>query len=365
MLINGRPFTVSTERFDILRRMRASAGNTPLLPEFRPVRFPHSDDVHQLLFKCFYSQGICCFLARQFVLYLAGIFHTFHTASLFIAMNNSPFLQLLFRLSPKPIDVFYFKEFLFIFMENDDEEDIFYYNIPRGQFDMTIAIVRIETTGYCNPTSNLDFVHFIWSNYERFTFAKYCLTFIPREQPNLHKLACLKQYRAESEGWKNDIHCPACVASFQTNLRRFTHCLHPDTLNCPCLVCVRQPPSLLTSASHTLFLMVLQLNRFTLTRETTYEQYYMALRSRKVPHQQLLPPDYPHITVRFQCKNFMHKTHSHCPRPDVYWDVKMKRTFLSNIDAIQSLIMIKELFWCAHCRRGLFFPTACPHREVF
>ena len=143
------------------------------------------------------------------------------------------------------------------------------------------------------------------------------LTFIPREEPDLPKLACLTHYRAESGGWRNDIHCPACVASYQTNLRRFTHCLHPDTLNCPCLVCVRQPPPLLTSASHTLFLMVLQLNRFTLTHETTYEQYYMALRSRRVPPQQLLPPDYPHITLRFQCKNFMHKTHPHCPRPDV------------------------------------------------
>jgi len=237
MLINGRPFTVSTERFDILRRMRASAGTSPLLPEFRPVRFPYDDDIYQLLFKCFYSQGICCFLAGQFVLYMAGIFHTFTTASLFIAMNNSPFLQLLFWLSPEPIDIFYFKEFLFVFLQADDEEDILYYNISRGQFDMTIAIVRIETTGYCEPSSNLDFVHFIWSNYERFTFAKYCLTFIPREEPDLAKLACLTHYRAESEGWRNDIHCPACFASYQTNLRRFTHCLRPDTLNCPCFMC--------------------------------------------------------------------------------------------------------------------------------
>ena len=28
------------------------------------------------------------------------------------------------------------------------------------------------------------------------------------------------------------------------------------------------------------------------------------------------------------------------------------------------LIILKELFWCAHCRRGLF-PTVCPHPEVF
>ena len=181
MLINDRPFTVSTDRFDILRRMRTSIGNTPLLTEFRPVRFPYGDDVYRLLFKCFYSQGICCFLAGQYVLYMAGIFETFNAASLFIATTNAHFLQLLFRLSPEPIDVFYFKEFLFIFMEVDDEEDIFYYNISRGSFDMTIAIVRIDTTGNCNPTSNLDFVHFIWSNYERFTFAEYCLTFIPRQ----------------------------------------------------------------------------------------------------------------------------------------------------------------------------------------
>ena len=132
MLMNGRPFTAPTEHLDILRRMRASAGTSPLLPEFRPVRFPFEADIYQLLYKCFYSQGICCFLAGQFVLYMAGIFHTFNTASLFIAMTNAPFLQLLFRLSLEPIDVFYFKEFLFIFLEADDEEDILYYNISRG-----------------------------------------------------------------------------------------------------------------------------------------------------------------------------------------------------------------------------------------
>jgi len=230
---------------------------------------------------------------------------------------------------------------------------------------MTIAIVRIETTGYCDPTSNLYFVHFIWSNYERFTFAKYCLNFIPREEPDLPKLACPTQYRAESEGWRNDIHCPACVTSYKTNLRRFINSLRPDTLNCPCFICVRQPSSLLASASHTLFLMVLQLNRFTLTHETTYEQYYMALRSRRVPLPQLLPPDYPRITLQFRCRNFNYKTHPHCSRSSVYWDVKMKRTVLSDIDAIQSLIILKEPFWCAHCRRGLFFPTVCPHPEVF
>jgi len=122
---------VFTERFDILRRMRASAGTSPLLPEFRPVRFPCDADIWQLLYKCFYSQGLCCFLAGQFVLHMAGIFQTFNAASLFIATTNSLFLQLLFRLSPEPLDIFYFKEFLFVFLEADDEEDILRYLARR------------------------------------------------------------------------------------------------------------------------------------------------------------------------------------------------------------------------------------------
>ena len=90
MLINGRPFAVSTERFDILRRMCPSAGTSPLLSEFRPVRFPYDADIWQLLYKCSYSQGICCFLAGQFVLYMAGTFQTFNAASLFITLLATP-----------------------------------------------------------------------------------------------------------------------------------------------------------------------------------------------------------------------------------------------------------------------------------
>ena len=36
-------------------------------------------------------------------------------------------------------------------MEADDEEDIFYYDISHGEFNMTFAIAKIETTGNCNP----------------------------------------------------------------------------------------------------------------------------------------------------------------------------------------------------------------------
>ena len=125
-------------------------------------------------------------------------------------MTDSAFLRLLFRQHPDPLENFCIHVFLFVFLEADDEEDIFYYDISCGEFNMTFVLAKIETTGNCNPSSNLDFVHFIWTNYERFTFGKYCLTFIPRDEPDLPRLVCLKHHRAESEGWRNDIHCPAC-----------------------------------------------------------------------------------------------------------------------------------------------------------
>jgi len=86
MLINGQPFTVSTNRYDSLRRLRSSAGNCTLLPEFRPVRFSHSTYIWRLLYHGFFCHGICCFLAGNFVLYMAGVFDSYTSATLFIIM---------------------------------------------------------------------------------------------------------------------------------------------------------------------------------------------------------------------------------------------------------------------------------------
>ena len=145
-------------------------------------------------------------------------------------------------------------------------------------------------------------------------------------------------------------------------LRSVTRCQRPN--DCICSICRRQPPSLLASASHTLFHMVLELHRFAFAKETTYGQN-MALRSQRVPLQQLLPPDFPNIRLRFRCAAFSKKLHSHCPGPDIWWDVKMKRTFRSQSEAIRSLVLLKDLFWCRHCTKGLFFPNDCPHPNLF
>jgi len=98
-------------------------------------------------------------------------------------MTESPLLRRIFRQDPDPLHNFYIHGFLFEFAGADDE-DIFYYDISRDDFRMTFVFYGIDTTANCDISSNLDFVRFIWLNYERFNFVKYSMTFVHRYYPS-------------------------------------------------------------------------------------------------------------------------------------------------------------------------------------
>jgi len=187
------------------------------------------------------------------------------------------------------------------------------------------------------------------------------MTFVRRDYPSLPELLCLKYYRAKSDGWRDNIHCSLCVTRYQNRLRNMTRCLRPN--DCSCTICRRQSPSLLASASNSLFQLVLELDRFVLTNETTYGQYVRAVVSRRVPTRRLLPPDFPFVRLGFRCDVFAHKLHHHC-QGDGTWEVEMKRTFGSDIEAIRSLTVLENLFWCRYCKRGLFFSSVCLYHPI-
>jgi len=173
---------------------------------------------------------------------------------------------------------------------------------------------------------------------------------------SLYPNCCLKYYTAESAGWRNDILCGTCITRFQSRFRHLTSCL--STRDCRCTVCACQPPSLLSLASNTLFRLVLEVGRFVLTRETTYDQYVLAVRSNRVPTQQLLPPDFPDIRLHFRCNVFAYKLHHNCPGNGT-WKAQMEYTFGSESEAIRSLVGLENAYWCRHCKRRLFFYSEC------
>jgi hypothetical protein len=70
-------------------------------------------------------------------------------------------------------------------------DDIVWYNVSRYDFRMMFVIYVIDNYGNCDTYSNLDFVTFIWQNFERFDFIKYALTHVRRDYLSLPELICL------------------------------------------------------------------------------------------------------------------------------------------------------------------------------
>jgi len=129
-------------------------------------------------------------------------------------MTHSPLLRRIFRQEPDPLDNFYIHGFLLEFVGADDDEDIFYYDISCDDFKMTFVFCGIGTSANCDTSSNLDFIRFVWLNYESFNFVKYFMNFFRRDYPSPPELLCLKYYRVESDGWRDNVHYGSCVTRY-------------------------------------------------------------------------------------------------------------------------------------------------------
>jgi hypothetical protein len=277
-----------------------------------------------------------------------------------MALTDSPLIRCMFKRGSDPLPCFYIHNYLFTFRHSGANADIVQYMVSHGDFKMEFCIFGIDTTPNCNTESNLDFVLFIWKNRDRYDFMKYSTTLVRRVYLSLPELLCLKYYRAESGGWRTDIHCSTSIAKYHSTFGHLlpSQCLR--TSSCKCMLCTRQPPSLFGSASHIIFHLIRDLGRFTLDIETTHDQYIFAVRSKKTPVQQLLRPDFPTVELLFKRMVLSYKLHIHCSDDERAWKALMEFTFESENQVIYSLVSDKQ-YWCRHYKRGLFFYRECYH----
>ena len=255
-------------------------------------------------------------------------------------------------------DVFYLDDFRFQLKdEHPPHRDIAIYTLSKGDFTVKLVVIGFDTTAPCGPRSNADFAHFIFDNYEVFSFKKNCITTLPSHDGADPTMLYLQSHRANSDGWR-DIFCSSCKVRFMDVLQKFALSKLPE--NCSCRVCNFQPPSLQASASHVVFNHTFNLETFRLTADTTYDQYVHAYLSNRVNPQRLLPPRFPEIELSFRCdrQNFEHKLHSHCPGSGSY--VMTGSTLFFSPDlTIRELVTHQNFYWCSHCQKPLFFPHLC------
>jgi len=130
-----------------------------------------------------------------------------------------------------------------------------------------------------------------------FSFCKYVTLIFP----SLECVAYIKDPRAESDGWL----LPSCSlgkCSFQFLYREKAEFIRPAQSECPCTVCVRQPPTLKGAASDVAFRYVLNLEAFWMDSRLPFDRFkYVALCGR-VSENRIFPYTLPCIMTGWYCK---------------------------------------------------------------
>ena len=184
-----------------------------------------------------------------------------------------------------------------------------------------------------------------------FLFRRHAITILPDLNSGTLRLLCLRHYNVPSIGWMFGSGCVSCQDTSRENIRALTRCVSPAEA-CACTICRRQPPSLRNLAAQLVLTLRINIERFQLTSDVTFDDYRHAVDSNRVGIDHLLPPDFPY------CPS--HPFHSACA-PDYPWLFAATRKFDSGQQAVRSLYRLKGPYWCMVCNRPLFFALNCPH----
>jgi hypothetical protein len=153
------------------------------------------------------------------------------------------------------------------------------------------------------------------------------IIYVPHHDGNASsppRLVYLSHHRAVCEGCRILTQCALCRDTCMEDHREFTSCASAGP--CASFKCVRQPSSLMASAAHVIFTLTLNIKKFELTANTTYDACVYAVRSGKVPIIRLLLPSFPKCTLyftfltdhnqKFTC-TVMARVRGFCPRKDI------------------------------------------------
>ena len=164
-----------------------------------------------------------------------------------------PIIRLIFQMGPHQIQHFIIGFFHFELLQT--HQDTCIYRVRCGYFNAIMCFVGVDADSSCNYRSNVDFVHFVWDNFERFPNRKFTITILSSNNVpaplNLSsalasstKLVYVKYYRALSNGLCLDKrNCNRFMDKIQQSLQILSTCKQ-SVGDCICIACKRQPPSL-------------------------------------------------------------------------------------------------------------------------
>ena len=288
-----------------------------------------------------------------------GVADRLPTGLVFIALKNSPLLNLLFQRGETLRESFYLGRYHFELYQNLQHMDACRYVVRRGGLQYAFSFLGIDSIIECGTKSNVDFIHFVWRNLEaQYAFRRHAITILPDQDGFTTRLLFSRHYDVPSAGWTFSSGCTICAGVAREQVRPFTGCLAPAEA-CGCIICTRQPPSLKALAFHTYFTLVRNIEQFKLTRHVTYSQYRAACVSGRVDIERLLPPEFPNVTLIHTFMSCRCRPSHTTSSPRQAWICAATRRFESREEAVAALCTDRNLYWRGVCDKLLFFRVAC------
>jgi hypothetical protein len=214
--------------------LQGLAGSAYWFPEFTPIPFFSLRCMFHLLRYLFIS-NITSHLYGSYPTYVPGLQHSFNAITLYVIIEDDfPIIRLLLQRFADPVVQFQFGsvEFHLIQIEH---EDICRYRVYIQNCAFTLIVVAIDTVHSTGTFGNVDFVHFVWENFDHFGFRRHSITLIPdiRNQGR-PRMSCLRHYMAAGSGWEYVSRCLMCEEEYREDTRLFTYCSAPG--ECPAYV---------------------------------------------------------------------------------------------------------------------------------
>ena len=240
MRICGKAFNGAKELYYTDWELLYTAGSARWFPEFTPVNLAALRFVFDLLTH-FLRHDVCCHIAGAFPAYLAGVQTGVQRVSFFIALKESPLINLIFQRGETLRDSFYLGRYHFELYQDLQHMDACRYVVRRGSLQYAFSFLGIDSPIDCGTSSNVDFIHFVWGHFEaQYVFRRHAITLLPARDGFTTRLLCLRQYDMPSAGWTFGSGCTICAGAAREQVRPFTGCLAPAEA-CRCIICTRQP----------------------------------------------------------------------------------------------------------------------------
>jgi hypothetical protein len=296
---------------------------------------------------------MCSYLGN-FPAYLAGVLRSYGRIEIAIVATSNIFLFNILQRGNGYSLTFNFRFFQFYLETVGD----YYtnYRVSRGEsvFYRTIYLVNCSIV---TRHSNLNLVNYFWENCELVPCRRYSIVLLLIDVP-ISNIYFLKHHMIERVGWTSRLICTSFVLKTKRGMQRYVvGC--DKTEACKCVMCLRQPATLKSIASHSVFRVLFNSASFALSVETSYEEYKFMANSAKISPRRLFPEkalptlDY---SYSYHPQFPPYRYHMECCFGNAaqFWHTRCSVKFNSLDGAIKSIVENKHLYWSSQCDRPLF-----------